>query len=90
MFDGTVEQYETIAIGLEGEILKLTRAAVEAHQTACLAKDAGKLVHNATVDTAVVMLCSLTGQNHVPQADLVVTKEVVETAGKATLHSSAT
>ena len=33
-----VEQHEAIAIGLEGEVLELAAAAVEAHEAACLPK----------------------------------------------------
>ena len=87
VLDNRVEEYEAIAVGLEGEVFELTTATIEAHQTARLAKDAGKLVHDATVDTTVVVLGSLSGQYHIPLADLIVAKEVVESEGEAALHS---
>ena len=87
MLDDGVEQYKTVAVGLKGEVLKLAATAVEAHQTAGLTEDGGKLVHDATVDAAVVMLCCLSGEHHIPLRHLVVAKEVVQTAGEATLHS---
>ena len=82
-----VEQYQTIAVGLEGEVFKLAGTAVEAHQTTCLAEDAGKLIHDTAVDAAVVVLRGLTCQHHVPHADFVVAEKVVETTGETTLHS---
>ena len=83
-----VEQHETVAIGLEGEVFELARTAVETHQTACLTEDRGELVHDTTVYTAVVMLGSLTSENHIPLTDLIVAKDVVQTTGEAALHSS--
>ena len=82
-----VEQHQTIAIGLEGEVLELAAATVEAHQTASLSEDRSKLVHDAAVDAAVVVLSSLTSQHHIPLAHLVLSEDVVETAGETALHS---
>ena len=87
MFDNRVEEHKAIAVGLEWEILELATATVEAHQTTRFAKNAGKLVHDATVDTTVVMFGSLSGKYHIPLADLVVGKEVVQTIGKTAFHS---
>ena len=82
-----VQQHQAIAIGLEGEVLELAAAAVEAHQTASLAEDRGELVHDTAVDAAVVVLGSLSGEHHIPLRDLVLAEDVVQTAGEAALHS---
>ena len=89
VLDNAVEQYEAIAVGLEGEVFELAATAVEAHEATSLAEDGGELVHDAAVDTAVVVLSGLSGKSHIPLVDLVVAKDVVQTAGEATLHSGA-
>ena len=87
MLDHRVEQHETVAVGLEGEVLELTTATVEAHQTTCLAEDRGELVHDTAFHATVIVLCSLTGENHIPLADLIVGKDVVQTTGNTAFHS---
>ena len=81
-----VEQNEFVAFGVEGEILELATAAVEAHQFACLSEDTGELVHNTTFHADIVVLSGLSGQNDVPFRHFVVAEKVVQTAGEATFH----
>ena len=73
--------------GVEGEVLKLHRAAVEPHKVAGLAVYGGKLVHNTAVHTAVVVLGRLADAS---QSEAVDTQliEVVESKCKGALQGS--
>ena len=64
---------------------RVAAVAVETHEASFLAEDAGKLVHDATINATIVVLCSLSDENQIPLADLVVSKEVVQTESEAAL-----
>ncbi len=81
-----VQQHELVAFGVEGEILELTRTAVQTHQLAGLSEDAGELVHDAALHAHVVVFRGLTGEHDVPLGNLVVAEKVVQTAGEAAFH----
>ena len=88
MLHTRIKEDELISLWLKWIILKLTAVAIKTHQLTCLSKDRSKLVHDSAVTADILMLCSLTGQHHVPFADLIVCKEVIEGTSEATLHSS--
>ena len=88
MFHLAVEQHQLVALGMEGEIGVLQRAAVEAHQAVLLAEHAGKLVHDTAVHAAVVMLGALTDLGQLKLVDLVVVKQVIQGKREARLEGS--
>ena len=88
MLYARVQQHKFVSLGIERIVLKLTAAAIQAHQLSCLSEDACKLVHDTAVHATVVVLRSLSCQYDVPFAYLVLSEEVVQSAGEAALHSS--
>ncbi len=83
-----VEQDELVAFRLPGEVFKLTAAAVETHELAFLSEDRGKLIHDATVHTDILVLGGLAGKYEIPLGDLVVAEEIVECESEAALQGS--
>ena len=51
-----IDEHQLVSFGIEREILVLQSLAVEADEAALLAEAGGELVHDAAVDTAVVVL----------------------------------
>ena len=82
-----VYQHEAIALGFEGEVLELHRAAVEAHEAACLTEYRGKLVHDTAVATSVVVLSSLAYASELELVDLAFTIDLVECECEYALES---
>ena len=83
-----VEEHEFVALGVEGEVLVLQRAAVEAHEAALLAEDRGKLVHDAAVATDVVVLGGLAYLGERELVYFVFAEEVVECEGESAFEGS--
>ena len=88
MLNAGIQQHELIAFGIKGIVLKLTATAIQAHQLACLSEDAGKLVHDSAIHTAIVMLCGLTGKNNVPLRNFILSEQVIQSASETAFHSS--
>ena len=61
-----VEQYELVSLRIEWEVFEFAATAVKAHKFPLLTKYTCELIHDTTVDTDVVVLCSLTCECHVP------------------------
>jgi hypothetical protein len=85
MFYYRVNEYQLIAYGVEGEVLKLTATAIEAHQVARFTKYGSKLVHNATVHTAIVMLSALSDSGELKFLNRVVIEQVIDSKSEARL-----
>ncbi len=88
MLHPRVDKHKLVAVELEGEILELTRAAVEAHQIVLLAVAACELVHDAAVHAAIVVLRALTDTGQLHAVELIVVEQIVERKCKAALQSS--
>ena len=82
-----IEQHQLVALGVEGIVFELHRATIKAHQTTGLAKDRGKLIHDATLHTAVVVLGRLTDAGQLEAVDA-TPKEVVQGKGEGRLQRS--
>ena len=81
-----VEQHYLVALGIEGEIFMLERAAIETHQAVFLAEHAGELIHDAAIHAAVVVLGALADLCQLELVDFVFIEQVVEGKGKARLQ----
>ena len=78
MFHYRVNQNQTVAIRFKREILIFQRTAVQTDQMAFLAEYRSKLIHNATVYTTIVMLCSLSHLSQFKFINLIVTEQIVQ------------
>ena len=72
-----------MVLGVEGEVFKLHGAAVETHEVAFLAHYRCKLVHDAAVHAAVIMLGRLTDACKFEFIYLVVVEEFVDSECEA-------
>ena len=86
MLHAGVEENESVAFGLEGEVLILHRAAVETHEMVFLAKNRSELVHNATVHATVVVLGALSDSCELELVDAVAVEHVVHGESEAALE----
>ncbi len=80
-----VDKHQLVAVDAEGEVFKLERAAVETYQTVLLAEYRCKLVHNAAVHTAIVVLGRLADFGQFKLLDSVAVKKVIHRKSKARL-----
>ena len=83
VFNDRVDEDEFVALGVEGEVFKFHRAAVEAHEVAFFAEDGSELVHNAAVYAAVVVFGRLANAGELEFVDGVAIEEVVESESEA-------
>ena len=87
MLNARVDENELVALWIPWEVLELARAAVETHEVTLLAMNRGELVHDAAIDTDVLVLCCLTHLSESHLVYLVVTEEVVDGESVAALKS---
>ena len=81
-----VEQYQTVAFGIEGEVLELARTAVETHEMACLTEDRSELIHDTAVHAYVLMLGGLAHAGQLELLNLVLAEQLVDGESEATLQ----
>ena len=85
MLDAGVDEDKFVARRVEREILVLHRLAVQADQAALLPEDGGELVHDAALDTAVIMLRRLADLGEFEFVDAVLEK-IIQGKGKRALE----
>ena len=85
MLDTGINEHDAVTLGTEGEILVLAGLAIEANQGTRLAEDGGKLVHDAALDAAVIVLGALADTGQFELIDLVAV-EFVDCEGKDALQ----
>ena len=83
MLHAGVNEHESVVRRVEGEIPVLHRAAVEAHQVPLAAEHRRKLIHDATVHAAIVVLGALADAGEFELVDGIIIEEVVESESEA-------
>ena len=88
MFHDGINQYQMVTFRLEREVLVLQRTAVQTDEAALLAEYGSELVHDATVDTAVIVLRGLAYLCQLELVDLVFAEQIVQCIGIRTFQCS--
>lgn len=82
-----VKQYELVSVSLEGEVFKLHRAAIKAHEVVLLAEYGSELVHDSAVHSAVIVFGRLADAGELEFVYRVAIEKVVEGESEAALKS---
>ena len=76
VLDAGINQHQLVPLRIEGEVFVLQRLAVETDQATGLAEQGGELVHDATLDPAVVVFRGLADLGQLELVDTVVEQVV--------------
>ena len=83
-----IYQYQAVAFRLEREVLIFQRAAIQTDKAAFFTEYGSKLVHDATVNAAVVVFRSLTYFSQFEFVDFIVAEQVVQCISISTFQCS--